>query len=323
MDTVPAELSIITPVFNGERYLAEVIESIVAQQDIEIEYIIVNDGSTDSSLAIANKFQQSYPKMIRVFDQKNSGEASAVNFGFLQAESEFVCIVNADDPLLPSHCRTMVDCSKENNSVVSYPDWVMIDEDGSPIRHVKTIDYSQRALVADFVCIPGPGAVIRRDCLTDFPPRDPRYRYVSDFVCWLRLSQYGVFTRVPIDLATWRQHASGATAIARGKPIGDELIRLGDRGVIEIFQNQISAKWRRHARAHAMYYAGLMAIDDRSVSGRRLIAKSFLLKPLPNFGYQTHHRSLLAVVAVYLGPIGRRIVIKLKKTKKKKTNQVE
>jgi glycosyltransferase involved in cell wall biosynthesis len=135
-----AELTIITPVFNGERYLAEVIESIVAQQNIEIEYIIVNDGSTDSSLAIANKYQHLYPKIIGVFDQNNSGEASAVNFGFLQAESEFICIVNADDPLLPGHCRTMVDCSKENNSVVSYPDWVMIDEDGSPKRHVKTID---------------------------------------------------------------------------------------------------------------------------------------------------------------------------------------
>ena len=305
-----AEISIITPVYNGERYLAEVIESVLGQHDIEIDYIIINDGSLDTSLSIALKYRDLYPKTIRVFDQTNSGEASAVNFGFLQSTSEFVCIVNADDPLLPGHSRNMVDALNLSGSVVSYPDWKMIDENGALIRSVKTIAYSQRALVADFVCIPGPGAVMRRASFCGFLPRDTKYKYISDYVCWLRLSIQGSFIRVPEELAVWRQHQLGATAIGKGKPIADELIRLCDEGLLEIFDQDIRKKWIRWARSHAYYYAGLTAISDPSVKGIRKLVRSFLLKPLPNFGYETHHRSILPIGAVLLGPIGRAVVRK-------------
>ena len=64
-----ADLTIITPVFNGETYLDEVLESVIGQQNIEIKVVIVNDGSTDLSLEIAQKWRERFPDQIKVIDR--------------------------------------------------------------------------------------------------------------------------------------------------------------------------------------------------------------------------------------------------------------
>lgn len=301
MDTVPAELSIITPVFNGERYLAEVIESIVAQQDIEIEYIIVNDGSTDSSFAIANKYQQLYPKMIRVFDQKNSGEASAVNFGFLQAESEFVCIVNADDPLLPSHCRTMVDVLRSSDAIVAYPDWLMIDDEGTTIRLIKTRDFSKRVLIAKFICIPGPGSVFRKTAVMTSVPRNSSFRFISDYVMWVHLSLVGDFVRVPEVLATWRFHAGGATQVGGGSPVAEEFERYAYEYAPQLLVGRVPSKWFRVLRSHVHYHMAIQAVADTSYNGRLQLLKSLRVKPWPSLPVRGPHRSISRIVIVLVG----------------------
>ena len=300
------ELSIITPVFNGENYLHEVIESIIGQQDIRIKHIIVNDGSTDGSLKIAQQWQTKYPDAIDVIDQPNAGEAMAVNNGMKHVATRFVGIVNADDPLLPGHCRKMVDALlNDAEAVVAYPDWLMINADGESIREVRTVDYSKRALIADLVCIPGPGAVIRVDAVDDFPLREIRFRYISDYVLWLRMSSRGHFVRVPEILATWRQHALGATASANSGAISTEIESLVQENFLDYCGVEISTEWLRSAKAHSLYYTALGSLNNKKIPGRRLLLKSLAIKPYPNLRYQTHHRSVLASGAIFLGPVGR------------------
>ncbi len=301
------ELSIITPVFNGENYLHEVIESVIGQQDIKIKHIIVNDGSTDGSLKIAQLWQTKYPDSIDVIDQPNAGEAMAVNNGMKHVATKFVGIVNADDPLLPGHCRKMVDALlNDAEAVVSYPDWLMINADGESIRDVRTVDYSKRALIADLVCIPGPGAIIRVDAVEGFPLREKRFRYISDYVLWLRMSGKGHFVRVPELLATWRQHALGTTASASSGAMTKEIQFLVSNNFLDFCGEDLSSEWLRSAKAHVLYYSALDSLRNREIPGRRLLLKSFFTKPYPNVGYSTHHRSLLASIAVFLGPIGRK-----------------
>jgi glycosyltransferase involved in cell wall biosynthesis len=300
------ELSIITPVFNGEKYLDQVIDSVINQEKIDLRHIIVNDGSSDSSLQIAQKWQKKFPDKIVVIDQKNSGEAVAVNNGMSHVATQFVGVVNADDPLLPGHCRKMVDALlNDAKAVVAYPDWLMINAEGINLRKVQTLDYTRRALIADLVCIPGPGAIFRVDALTGFSVREKQFRYVSDYVLWLRLSNKGHFVRVPEMLATWRQHALGATASANSGAIASEIQYIVENNFLGYCGEDISPKWIKSARAHAYYYAALGSLSSTKISGRRFLIKSLLLKPYPNFGYPTHHRSLLASVAVFLGPLGR------------------
>lgn len=86
-------VSCIVPVFNGERYLREALDSILAQSHQGLDVLVVDDGSTDGSAAVA----QSYGDRIRYLHQANAGPAAARNLGLEAARGEFVAFLDADD----------------------------------------------------------------------------------------------------------------------------------------------------------------------------------------------------------------------------------
>jgi glycosyltransferase EpsH len=89
-------LSVIVPIYNGEKYLNECIESIVNQTYKNLEILCINDGSTDRSLEILQKWQNR-DNRIKVYSQDNSGVATARNVGIREARGEFVSFVDCDD----------------------------------------------------------------------------------------------------------------------------------------------------------------------------------------------------------------------------------
>ena len=90
-------LTIITPVYNGDKYISKTIESVLsAKIEICYEYIVINDGSTDLTSEILNNYRD----QIKVFSHQNIGEAATVNRGLENARGNHILIVNADDPLL-------------------------------------------------------------------------------------------------------------------------------------------------------------------------------------------------------------------------------
>jgi glycosyltransferase involved in cell wall biosynthesis len=90
-------VSCIVPVFNGERFVAETVESMLAQSYRPIEVIVVNDGSTDGTAAVLERFAE----RIRVVYQENAGQAAARNHGLQEASGEFIAFLDADDLWLP------------------------------------------------------------------------------------------------------------------------------------------------------------------------------------------------------------------------------
>ncbi len=90
------KLSIIVPVYNAEIYLDKCIASLLSQTVENFEILLVNDGSTDSSLEICNRYA-SKDKRIRVFSQENSGQSKARNVGLDNAVGEFITFVDSDD----------------------------------------------------------------------------------------------------------------------------------------------------------------------------------------------------------------------------------
>ena len=90
-------ISIIVPVYNVERYLTQCLCSLINQSFKSIEIIVVNDGSTDRSGEIADKFALAYPDIIRVFHKTNTGQSDSRNFGLKHAKGEFIGYVDSDD----------------------------------------------------------------------------------------------------------------------------------------------------------------------------------------------------------------------------------
>lgn len=90
------KISIILPVYNGEKYIERTIQNILKSVYENIEIVIVNDGSEDASLSICNRLAQK-DKRISVYTKQNGGVASARNYGVLKATGEFLCFCDQDD----------------------------------------------------------------------------------------------------------------------------------------------------------------------------------------------------------------------------------
>jgi glycosyltransferase involved in cell wall biosynthesis len=89
-------ISVIVPIFNAELYLAKCIESLIRQPYTALQIILVNDGSTDNSLAIAQKYAVQDSR-IEVYTQTNQGQSVARNLGLQYAQGEYISFVDADD----------------------------------------------------------------------------------------------------------------------------------------------------------------------------------------------------------------------------------
>ncbi|WP_244834814.1 glycosyltransferase family 2 protein [Clostridium sp. BJN0001] len=107
------KVSVIMPVFNAEKYLEESIKSVLNQTYKNFEFIIINDGSTDSSLSIINKFK-SMDNRIRVIDQKNNGIVYSLNKGISTAKGKYIARMDADDISLPNRIKNQVKYMETN-----------------------------------------------------------------------------------------------------------------------------------------------------------------------------------------------------------------
>ena len=112
------KISVIVPVYNVEKYLENCLTSLKEQTFKDIEILCINDGSTDDSLKILNRFSKSDARF-RVFSQVNSGPAKARNVGLQNARGEFIMFCDADDTYTPDMCAQMYRAiTRENVDVV-------------------------------------------------------------------------------------------------------------------------------------------------------------------------------------------------------------
>ena len=97
-------ISVVIPAFNAEKYLAPALDSVLAQESVEQEILVVDDGSSDATGAIARSYKQ-----VRYFFQENQGSAVARNTGIQNARGEFIAFLDSDDLWLPRKNRTQLD----------------------------------------------------------------------------------------------------------------------------------------------------------------------------------------------------------------------
>jgi glycosyltransferase involved in cell wall biosynthesis len=209
-ENLQRRLALICPVFNGEEFLEETLNSILtAVNDLDIEVIVVNDGSTDKTCEILNV----YSSVVSIIHQENLGEAEAVNRGLLSTSADYILVVNSDDPLFTSRIFEGVEHHFDHNPdlVAWYPDWLKINSLGSPLGVITTEEYSDESFIGRFRCLPGPGTFFRRSTAIEIGGRRKRWKYVSDYDFWLRMSSRGRLERRPEVLAQWRMHQTSAS----------------------------------------------------------------------------------------------------------------
>lgn len=228
-------VSVVVATFNQSDYLPICLDSIWFQDYPNIEIIVVNDGSTDRSREVLQKYQRTieeeetsyaafynthsraverirhrrYPhegRTLVVIDcETNSGLSTALNTGFKRARGAYVTFIASDDVLLPSMCSTLHDALLNNNADFAYADMHIIDDDGRILRRFSLPDYTFEHSFCDwYLC--GVCKLYKRE-LHD------RYGYYSlehvsqDHEMYLRFALGGArFLHVPEVLAQVRIH---------------------------------------------------------------------------------------------------------------------
>lgn len=195
-------ISVITPTFNCAKWLPETIESVLCQSKVK-QFVIVNDGSTDNTEAVLNRYKDS---RIQIVTQANQGEVASVNIGMTRVNQPYFLVLNADDTLLPNYSQDI-----GFDSMVSYPDWNMINEQSQIIHTIRLPKYNFRQMVWNHRCYPGVGTLYRKEVIKMIGYRDPQFRWVADFDYLLRCGLKLEMNHTPRVLANWRKREGQAT----------------------------------------------------------------------------------------------------------------
>lgn len=258
----PPLVSLVTPAYNQADYLAQTVASVLAQRYPALEYLVLDDGSTDHTAAVLAGFGE----RLRWETQVNIGQSRTLNKGWAIAQGEIVGYISSDDLLAPGAVADCVAALQADPGLVAvYCDFELIDGQGARIRTVQTSEYDERAMVEDLICFPGPGAFFRRGAFERVGGWNVELRQVPDFDFWLRLSPHGRFARVPRTLACYRIHNDSASFRSTTAELSDEIIRVVD----ELWVSQslrLQAAGYSEPRSRAM--AHLLAARSHFTSSR-------------------------------------------------------
>jgi len=196
-DEVAGLVSVVIPIFQGEKYIAETLKSLSAQTYRNWELIVVEDASRDAAEEIVADFARRHPEHRIVFsrNERNSGPSYSRNVAFAQARGQYVALLDADDRWFPDHLEDSVGKLESTKSDVAYSSVVMFEDEtglllgiwGPTADDLK--DFPLRLFISNSIT---PSAtVFRRQVLADVGAWNTSLRLCEDLEYWLRCVNAG------------------------------------------------------------------------------------------------------------------------------------
>jgi glycosyltransferase involved in cell wall biosynthesis len=194
------------------------MESVLAQTFGDVEYLIIDDGSTDESAKVLREYEERDPR-IRLTVRGNKGLTVTLNEALEQARGEFVARMDCDDISRPDRFEKQLSAMRADPSLVCVGgSFELIDEKGRLLTRLRppTDDATiQKLLLAGHTAICHPAAIIRRDALTRVGNYDPYFKTTQDLDLWLRLGEVGRLGNVTEVVLQFRQHESSVSETKR------------------------------------------------------------------------------------------------------------
>ena len=204
-------VSIVMPVYNGERYLKEAIESILNQTYRDFEFIIINDASTDKSEEIIKSFND--PRIVYIKNDKNLGQAEALNKGIRSVRGLYVARMDQDDVSLLERIAVQLKHMEDNKETAILGTRIQeIDKDGRVMQRPLLPDRPNVkarlffARLAGWPSIAHPTVMIRKEIFDKIGYYDPKYRICQDYDLWLRAVRRYRIENIPEVLLNYRNH---------------------------------------------------------------------------------------------------------------------
>ena len=216
-------VSIITPSFNQARYLEATIRSVLEQDYPEIEYIIVDGGSSDGSAEIIQRYAD---RLAWWVSEPDRGQTDALNKGFVRARGDVLAWINSDDTLEPGAVRAAVEYLQAHPDVgMVYGDANFIDSEGRIIGSFPSRQTDYRRLRQGYVHVAQQASFFRADLWRKVGPLDPTFYFAMDYDLWVRLAAQAPLVYQPRLWANFRLHG-GAKTIAADDRCWPEMLRV-------------------------------------------------------------------------------------------------
>lgn len=249
-------VSIVAPCYNAGKYLEEAIHSLFAQDYRNVEVIVVDDGSTDDSLAMLRQLQQTYD--FQLYSQENQGVSAALNHGLKYAKGTYVATPDLDDVMLPHSIGVRARYLNEHPQVGCVGALIIyMDSEGRTIKeqqrdHIQVHTFDD--LLRNAAVIGAPTALYRMSALRDAGFYDPQLR-VQDFQITLRIARQGYeIHELPICVTRYRRHPNNLSRKYR-------LMLKTDLQAIEPYKDHPAYQSARTVLVHkALKYA---VVEDR------------------------------------------------------------
>jgi len=229
MEFESPKISIITPSYNQDEFLSECIESVLNQDYPNLEYIIIDGGSTDGSVNIIKKYEKHIDYWI---SEEDSGQSDAINKGFKLATGDIVAWINSDDFYYPGTFELI---EKEYSSTPEasfyYGNGNRVDRKGvikSLFYREGTPDFSLEALIYGLNYILQPVTFIRHAALIEVGYLDQKLHYGMDSDLWIRLASLCSPKKLMDVLAATREYGDTKTSTGSFERV-EELRRIAEK----------------------------------------------------------------------------------------------
>jgi glycosyltransferase involved in cell wall biosynthesis len=289
-------VSAIVPVYNGERFLAQALDSALAQTMRHLEIVVVDDGSTDGSGALADLYASRHPGVVRVHHQRNQGLCHARNAAMAMARGVYFALLDADDVWLPHHLEESAALLQRRSRVaLVHSDIERIDVDGNSLGcatrywdQLHADAFRVLFLRQEHVCCPT--AVFRREAVERVGNFDPQFNRMGceDRDLWLRIAVIADVAYLGNVHARYRLH--GANMSSNFSKMLQARLRLVDK----FSATPHGQSLRRQALAAAHCNLGDELMDAaRRRAAFAAYARAFAVHPLERKALRGMLRSLL------------------------------
>ncbi len=283
MDSQPLKISVVTPNFNGARFLEETICSVLQQDYPNLEYIICDGGSTDESVSIIRRHED---RLAHWVSEADAGQPSAINKGLRMSTGDIVAFLNSDDLYRPGALRAVGDAFQQDGTI----SWLtgqceVFEENGTRtwVESAHPTDSVLDWLVASRA--PQPSTFLRSDVIERAGHFREDLQYTFDHEYFVRLTSLGYQPIVhPEVLAAFRLHSASKTCAGPVRML-DEDVRICNE-----YASRIRSQDRSRLAAHLRWMKRRRAqLENRQrpLRARLGVAACVLAEPRMIFDYTT------------------------------------